>query len=206
MTRVPILDMARWYDPLFDGVLGNLRDMATRIAPSKRGLKILDVGCGTGKQLVSYQNMGGELFGIDLSPQMLRVAKSNLNWEGGLINGDALQLPYPNSTFDLVISSLVLHQLIPEWRLIAFDETVRVLKPEGQILMIDFHPAASRSIIGNLTYFAISIVEFFAGWEHFRNSRYFLSQGGIPNLTDSRGLALRKTVVLVNGNLGIYLS
>lgn len=205
MAGGSILDMARWYDPLFAGVLGNLRVLATRIAPSNRGMKVLDIGCGTGKQLVSFQDNGGELFGIDLSPQMLRVAKSNLEGNAGLINGDALRLPYQEATFDLVISSLFLHQLNPQERSIVLDETVRIVKPEGRILLIVFHPGASRSIKGKLTYLAISILEFIAGWEHFRNSRNFLSQGGIPNLAAGQGLARRKTVILGNGNLGVYL-
>ena len=205
MAGRSIFDMARWYDPLFDGVLENLRVLATRIAPLRKGMKALDIGCGTGKQLANYQDMGGELFGVDLSPQMLGVAKANLVGRGGLVNVDALRLPFRGATFDLIIASLFLHQLNSHGQLSVLDEAVRVLKPGGQILLIDFHPAANHSISGKLTYLAISMLEFFAGREHFRNSRNFLYQGGIPKLAAEQGFNLRKSVVLGNGNLGVYL-
>lgn len=205
MAGSSIFDMARWYDRLFTGVLENLKVLATRIAPLKSGMKVLDIGCGTGKQLASYQDMGGELFGIDLSTQMLGVAKYNLVGKAGLVNGDALRLPFRGATFDLVLASLFLHQLNTQERTFVLDEARRVLQPEGQLLLIDFHPAATNSMKGKLTYHAISILEFFAGREHFRNSRNFLDQGGIPRMAAEMGLNLRKSVVLRNGNLGLYL-
>ncbi|UCD43100.1 MAG: class I SAM-dependent methyltransferase [Chloroflexota bacterium] len=205
MAGVAFLDTAKWYDPLFTNVLSDLRNLAARVAPFREGMKILDIGCGTGKQLTSCQNRGSELFGIDLSLQMLRVAKFNLNGSAGLINGDALHLPFPGLTFDLIMASLFLHQLNAQLCSFVVAEAVRVLKPGGQLLLIDFHRTEDRSIKGNLTYFAISILEFFAGREHYNNSRQFLSQGGIPTLTDKWGLSLQKTIVLSNGNIGIYL-
>ena len=205
MAGIPMLDMARWYDPIFADILGGIRELAIRMAPSGQGMNILDVGCGTGVQLAHYLDKGGELFGIDLSIQMLNVAKSNLKGEAGLVNGDALQLPYQTATFDLVISSLFLHQLNAENRSIVLDEIMMVIKPGGQILLIDFHPVSNHTIMGKLTYLAIAIIEFFAGWEHFSHSRQFLSEGGIPNIADSQKLILRKREMVVNGNLGVYL-
>lgn len=205
MSGIPILGTARWYDPIFAGVLGGIRELAIRMAPSGKGMRILDVGCGTGRQLANYQDRGAELFGIDLSTQMVNVAKSNLKGEAGLVNGDALQLPYAMATFDLVISSLFLHQLNAESRTFVLDEIVGVLKPEGQILLIDFHPDSNRTLMGKLTYLVIAFVELFAGWEHYSNSRQFLSQGGIPKLTESQALGLRKMKVVGNGNIGLYL-
>jgi ubiquinone/menaquinone biosynthesis C-methylase UbiE len=205
MSNESILDTARWYDPLFEGVLGDLRAMVARVVPPKKGLKVLDVGCGTGAQLAIYQEGGCEVCGIDLSHPMLRVARSKLDGKSVLTNGDAIRMPYPNDTYDLVLSSLFLHQLNSPSRSAALEEAMRVLKPDGQILLIDFHPLEAKSIKGKLTLFFISTIEFFAGWEHFSNSRDFLSQGGIPKLALGGGLKIRKTFVVGNGNLGIYL-
>ena len=205
MAGSSMFDMARWYDRLFTGVLENLKVLATRMAPLSQGMKVLDIGCGTGKQLASYQEMGAELVGIDLSAQMLGVAKDNLVGEAGLVNGDALRLPFRGATFDLVIASLFLHQLNSQEGTVVLEEARRVLQPEGQLLLIDFHPAANNSITGMLTYLAISMLEFIAGKEHFRNSRNFLDQGGIPRMAAEQEFNLRKSVVLGNGNLGIYL-
>jgi ubiquinone/menaquinone biosynthesis C-methylase UbiE len=205
MSNESILDTARWYDSLFEGVLGGLRAVTARVVPPKKGLKVLDVGCGTGAQLAIYQEGGCEVSGIDLSQPMLKVAKSKLGEKAALTNGDAIRMPYPNDTYDLVLSSLFLHQLNSPLRSAALEEAMRVLKPDGQILLIDFHPLKAKSIKGKLTHFFISTIEFFAGWEHFSNSRDFLSQGGIPKLAIGRGLKIRKTFVVGNGNLGVYL-
>jgi ubiquinone/menaquinone biosynthesis C-methylase UbiE len=136
---------------------------------------------------------------------MLRVARSKLDDKSVLTNGDAIRMPYLNDTFDLVLSSLFLHQLNNPLRSAALEEAMRVLKPDGQILLIDFHPLETRSIKGKLTHFLISSIEFFAGWEHFSNSRDFLSQGGIPTLAIGQGLKICKIFVVGNGNLGVYL-
>lgn len=196
---------ARLYDPLFEGVLGGLRAVAARVVPPKKGMRVLDVGCGTGAQLAIYQQGGCEVSGIDLSPSMLKVATSKFGEKAALTNSDAIRMPYPNDTFDLVLSSLFLHQLNAQQRSAALEEAMRVLQPDGQILLVDFHPEAARSIKGRLTNYFISTIEFFAGWDHFSNSRDFLSRGGIPKLAKDQGLKIRKTLILGNGNLGVYL-
>lgn len=205
MSNESILAIARWYDPLFESVLGGLRAMTARVVPPKKGMKVLDVGCGTGAQLAIYQQGGCEVCGIDLSPPMLKVAKSKLGEKAALTNSDAIRIPYPNDTFDLVLSSLFLHQINAPLRSAVLEETIRLLKPDGQILLVDFHPEAARPIKGRLTYYFISTIEFFAGWEHFRNSRDFLSRGGIPKLAMDQRLKIHKTFVVGNGNLGVYL-
>jgi ubiquinone/menaquinone biosynthesis C-methylase UbiE len=200
-----MLIFARWYDPIFEGVLGSLRASAARIAPPHEGMKVLDIGCGTGAQLAFYQAGGSQVFGIDLSKPMLQVAKSNLGNQAALTVGDALGIPFPEGTFDLVISSLFLHQLHPGLRAAMLEEVIRVLQPEGQILLIDFHVQDKRSFTGKLIFIFISMIEFFAGWEHFNNSRDFLSHGGIPPLAAAQGLRNRKSIVVGKGNLGVYL-
>lgn len=205
MSTETFINFARWYDPLFEGVLGGLRAEAARVVSPQEGMKVLDVGCGTGAQLAIYQKGGCQVFGIDLSHPMLRVARSNLGDRATLSLGDAVRMPYPERTFDLVISSLFLHQLNPGLRVGVLKEAVRVLRPEGQIILIDFHAQDRRSIKGKFTHAFISLIEFSAGWEHFSNSRDFLAQDGIPPLAADLGLKNRKTIVVGNGNLGVYL-
>jgi ubiquinone/menaquinone biosynthesis C-methylase UbiE len=205
MAAEPILNFARWYDRIFEGTLGSLREIAARAVPPQEGIQILDIGCGTGSQLAIYNHAGCQIYGIDLSQPMLRIAKSKLGDRAGLTMGDALQLPHQEQTFDLVISSLFIHQLDPGQRSAMLEEAVRVLRPGGQILLVDFHVQERRSISGKFTYAFISMIEFFAGWEHFSNSRDFLAKGGIPPIADHMGLRVRKSFVVGYGNLGVYL-
>ena len=199
------LNFARFYDPVFGKLLGGLRELVARVAVPDQGLKVLDIGCGTGSQLSIYDNSGCQVHGIDLAAAMLDVAKSKLEAGAGLCVGNALQIPYSNQSFDLVISSLFLHQLRSAQRGGMLEEALRVLKPSGKLVLIDFHHQDKRTLQGNLTYIFISIIEFFAGWEHFSNSRDFLARGGIPDLAASLGVDIRKSIIVGNGNMGVYL-
>jgi ubiquinone/menaquinone biosynthesis C-methylase UbiE len=202
---MPMLNFASWYDYIFEGVLGTLRKNAARLAPLQPGLKVLDIGCGTGSQLRYFSDNGYRIYGIDLSQPMLGLAKSKLGENAFLAMGNALRIPFPAQTFDLVICSLFVHQLAPALRSEMLIETSRVIKPSGQFLLVDFHVLSSRSFRGSLTYTLISTIEFMAGWEHFSNSRDFLDRGGIPPLAMEHQWRIQESIVVGNGNLGIYL-
>ena len=205
MATDSYLDFAKWYDPFFGRVLGGLREMAARVAVPKRGMRVLDVGCGTGAQLAIYQEAGCEVCGIDLSQSMLRIARKKLSEQAVLTTGDATRMPFTDQAFDLVISSLFLHQLDAGVRSVALEEVKRVVHPEGRIMLVDFHPGPVNSLKGKLTEMFISSVEVLAGWEHYSNSRDFLSRGGIPYLASTHQLKVRKKIIVRDGNLGIFL-
>ena len=196
------LDFARYYDPLFGRVLGGLRGMVVSVVAPKSGMRVLDIGCGTGAQLAIFQEAACEVYGIDLSQPMLRIAKTKLS---DLSNGDATKMPFPDQAFDLVLFSLFLHQLDASGRSVALEEAMRAVRTDGRILIVDFHSGPVKSIKGMLTKFVISTVEFLAGLEHYRNSRDFLSRGGIPFLASSHHVNVRKEIIVWDGNLGIYL-
>lgn len=205
MANLSFFDLARWYEPLIGWSLSGLREFSARLVRPKSGMKVLDVGCGTGEQLVIYQERGCDVYGIDLSISMLKVAKEKLGNETNLQNCDATELPFEDGVFDLVHSSLFLHQLSPQARSAMLSEAVRVMRPDGNLLLIDFRPVGEKTFKGQLIKYFISVVEFLAGWEHYSNSRHFLSKGGIPVVTKDQHLRMRKEFVVGNGNLGIYL-
>lgn len=182
MATLPIYDLARWYEPILRWLLTGLREFAARVAQPEMGMKVLDLGCGTGAQLAIYQARGFEVFGIDLSNSMLNVAKDKLGSEASLQNCDATYLPFGEGVFDLVQSALFLHQLNAEDRSTVLSEAMRVMRPGGNLLLVDFHPGGGDTFKARLSKSFISMLEFLAGWEHFSNSRQFLSQGGIPDL------------------------
>ena len=205
MATKSYLDFAKCYDPLFGRVLGGLREMAARMAAPKRGMRVLDVGCGTGAQLAIFQEAGCEIYGIDLSQSMLSIARTKLSDQAVLTTGDATRMPFPDQAFDLVISSLFLHQLDAGVRSVALEEAKRVVHTDGRILLVDFHPGPVNSMKGKLTKIFISSVEFLAGWEHYSNSRDFLSRGGILYLASNHHLKVRKKFIVGDGNLGVFL-
>ena len=64
--------------------------------PPREGMDVLDVGCGTGIQLASYQEAGCRVSGIDASQAMLNVARRRLGERADLQLGDAARMPYPD--------------------------------------------------------------------------------------------------------------
>lgn len=103
---------------------------------------LLDIGTGTGRMLELFAARVGRAVGIDMSREMLAMARANLD-KAGLRNclvrqGDMYQLPLPDQSFDAVIFHQVLHYADEPVEAIA--EAARVLKPGGRLLVVDFAP------------------------------------------------------------------
>jgi ubiquinone/menaquinone biosynthesis C-methylase UbiE len=145
--------VARWYDRIFGGMNAGLRGIALKMFSPHPGMEVLDVGCGTGIQLASYQQAGCQVTGIDSSPAMLEVARSRLGKGASLTMGDAAHMPYPDWAFDLVLSITVLHEMAPTVRAAALGEMKRVLRPGpgARMLLIDFEAGPVRPVRGWIT-------------------------------------------------------
>ncbi|MEV6734799.1 MULTISPECIES: class I SAM-dependent methyltransferase [unclassified Streptomyces] len=103
---------------------------------------VLEVAIGTGLNLPLYPP-GVRLTGIEWSPQMLALARrraEELGRTADLREGDAQALPFPDASFDTVVSTLALCAIPDDRRAIA--EMSRVLKPGGRLLLLD-HVASS---------------------------------------------------------------
>lgn len=110
-----------------------------RLAPGER---VLDLGCGAGTDsLVAAQMVGeqGHVTGIDMTPPMLAKARAAAAELGAtnveFIESEAEQLPFPDESFDVVISNGVI-DLIPDKDAV-FSEVSRVLKPGGRMQIAD---------------------------------------------------------------------
>jgi len=105
--------------------------------------KILEVACGTGvvfEQIVR-KNPNGENTGIDLSPVMLDKARKRLKHYGDnyeLKEGDALNLDFEDSTFDIVINNFMVDLMPQEYFDNIAREFHRVLKPQGTLIVATF--------------------------------------------------------------------
>ncbi len=123
-------------------------DVIRRINLRKRS-KILDVGCGNGRNLLPFK--GHDLYGLDFSREMLMFAKKfsdkhDLNIK--LVQGDARSLPFKSNTFDLILSIAVLHHLRNP--LIALMEIHRVLKPGGTLVASVWNKWQSRFLVDSI--------------------------------------------------------
>ena len=205
MAREPYSMMAKWYDRVFEPMNAGLRKLGMKLHPPRAGMKVLDVGCGTGVHLEYYQNAGCEVYGIDPSEAMLAVARRRLGDGAQLHHGSAAEMPYQDGHFDLAVCMLALHEMDPELRLQVARETARVVNPQGRILWIDFHTGPLKGLQGWATGAFIYISEVLAGREHFRNSRNYLKEGGLRNVIGELGLEVEKEVIVGSGNMALYV-
>ncbi len=97
--------------------------------------KILDVGCGNGRNLVPFAKNGFESYGIDFGEEMIKEAKKFVKKQDVAVElkvADARELPFKDETFDYCISTAALHHIeTNEGREKALSEINRVLKREG---------------------------------------------------------------------------
>lgn len=101
---------------------------------------VIDFGTGTGRMLSLFASRARRVEGIDLSHQMLTVARSKLQGaaNASVRHGDATASPYPDHCASLVIIHQVLHFLDDPAR--ALNEAARVLKPGGRLVIVEFAP------------------------------------------------------------------
>jgi len=132
---------ARWA-PIYDFVFGAVfaRGRNASIAAAERiGGRILEVGVGTGLSLPDYSG-ANRLIGVDLSAPMLRKAKARaaehrLTNVDGLAVMDAQHLGFADATFDVVVAQYVI-TAVPDPDA-TLDEFVRVVKPGGEIVLVN---------------------------------------------------------------------
>ncbi|MFZ0728521.1 MAG: class I SAM-dependent methyltransferase [Methylovirgula sp.] len=139
---------ARWapvYDLAFTTAMHPGRRLAAAAASRHKGGLILDVGVGTGLELPMFDS-ATRIVGIDLSEPMLRRAERRVELTAlrhvtGLSVMDACRLAFADATFDVIVAPYVLTVLPrPEASL---DEWARVLKPGGEIVLVN-HIGAAR--------------------------------------------------------------
>ena len=197
--------IAKRYDQLFGSLNAGLYSVGMKLHPPADGMVVLDVGCGTGTQLARYQKANCRIFGIDTSPAMLDVARAKLGAQVELHLGDAANMPYDDDAFDLALSTLALHEMSPDVQASILNEIKRVLKTDGRLLVIDFHPGALQPIKGWFYKVIITVSEIMAGREHYKNYRHFMANRGLPALAAAHGFTIEKERVVSGGNMGVFV-
>ena len=131
---------AMWASGEYDAVAAGIRavaDHVVRAAGIHAGERVLDIACGTGNTALMARARGAQVTGVDLTPELLAVARrraaENERLYGGIDwkEGDAENLPCADASFDVVVSSCGL-MFAPDQKKVA-QEVARVTRPGGRI-------------------------------------------------------------------------
>jgi len=182
--------LAPFYD-LIATPITKVRKQVVDFAGVKAGAKVLDVGTGTGKQAVAFARQGYDVTGIDISDDMLRIARKkneypNLNF----MPADATVLPFESGNFDVAMISFALHDMPVTIREKALKEMVRVTKPAGTIVVIDY--SLPQNKIGRFLIY--NVVRFYEG----KTYRDFI-KSDLKRLLSESGIEVKEELPVVLG-------
>ena len=116
----------------FEALTSTAAPKLVEFAGVNKGMRLLDVACGTGVVALTAKRAGAQVEGVDLTPELISRAIDNskiMGLEAKFIEGDAEFLPYKEREFDIILSQYG-HMFAPRPEVVT-DELARVLKPGG---------------------------------------------------------------------------
>lgn len=134
-------DEAKSYDKWYKTKLGNFvdkveKECAFSLFDIKQGMRVLDIGCGTGNYSIELSDLGCEVTGIDVSDDMLNIAREKSRIKGydiDFYNMNVYDLEFEDEYFDAVFSMAAFEFVEDIER--ALEEIFRVIKKDGEILI-----------------------------------------------------------------------
>ena len=114
--------------------------------------KVLDLCCGSGQATRFLVQYSQDVTGLDVSPVSLERARGNVP-QAQYVEALAEEMPFGNNQFDLVHTSVAMHEMKPKQLQQIFQEVYRVLKPGGVFAMVDFHKPSNLLFWPGLTIF-----------------------------------------------------
>jgi demethylmenaquinone methyltransferase/2-methoxy-6-polyprenyl-1,4-benzoquinol methylase len=186
-----ITNKNHWYDGIFyeKFIAPNQDKMFTEIKSlMSPDSTIIDVGCGTGRFSFSVADYCKSVLGIDLSKRNIERAKirlaRNYNDRISFVHGSLSSISSTNENhWDYSVITFVLHEMNEEHRLRILNELSQLT---DNIIIGDY--LANGSLL--ITKIFNELVELFAGFEHYRNYKNYIRNGGLNYLVEKAGLKI----------------
>lgn len=185
-----------FYDTVMDKMMREttFKQALVRQARVKKGHRVLDLGCGTGTLTLMFKEAyrDAEVTGLDGDPKALEIARAKVARSGlavTLDQGMAFNLPYPDSSFDRVISGLLFHHLTREDKVRTLQEVQRVLVPGGELHVADWGKASNALM--RLAFFLVQLLDGFKTTTDNVNGLLpdFFSKAGLQDVQETAGYA-----------------
>jgi len=179
------------YDPVLYLALNPIRLAVMDELSQHKDSSILDLCCGTGNQLKLLSKNGFKnLHCLDLSKEMLRVAEKG-GYPIKIYNEDATETNFDDASFDIVLISFAIHEKDRGTQEKLIEETHRLIKERGTILIVDFSFDDKTTKLGKM---GIDFIERMAGGEHYLNFKGYIANGGLESLIKEDQFKLVKDV------------
>ncbi len=155
--------------------------------------KVLDLCCGSGQATQVLVQFSKRVTGLDASLLSLKRADQNVP-QAEYVEAFAEAMPFPDNHFDLVHTSMALHEMQPEQRQQIVSEVHRVLNPGGYFALVDFHSPTNPIFWPGLSLF-FALFETETAWQ--------LLQIDLPALLTKTGFQINHKALHAGGSLQV---
>jgi ubiquinone/menaquinone biosynthesis C-methylase UbiE len=159
-------DGISWLAALTVGGENRFRQLALQGLDMHPELRVLDLCCGSGQTTRFLVERSQHVTGLDASPRSLQRAQHNVP-QAIYVEAFAEAMPFPDQSFDLVHTSVALHEMAPAQLQQILQEVHRVLQPGGWFVLIDFHQASHPIFLPGL-YLFLAVFETETAWQLLR--------------------------------------
>ncbi|MDZ7963005.1 MAG: class I SAM-dependent methyltransferase [Aulosira sp. DedQUE10] len=196
-------DWSYRYQWLYDGISGlaalsvggetRFRQLALQGLTISSDTKILDLCCGSGQATQFLVKYSQNVTGLDASPLSLNRAKQNVP-NASYVKAFAENMPFADSEFDVVHTSVALHEMEPEQLRQIINEVYRVLKSGGVFTLVDFHAPTNPIFWPGVSLFLL-LFETETAWQ--------LLKTDLPSLLAETGFEASKPTLYAGGSLQV---
>jgi len=185
---------AHTYDLIIDPLLAGLKKSVKENIPA--GVSVIDVACGTGSLALSVASVAVKVTGIDLDNSLIdfavrRAIKRKVYNAEFLVKDAACLQEYGERQFGVAVTSMAIHQFEEDLAISILKEMKRIA---GKVIIADYNFPMPPGFSQEVAY----VIERFAGGDHYRNFRNYMSKGGLEWFAGSAGLRIRPLVSKVN--------
>jgi demethylmenaquinone methyltransferase/2-methoxy-6-polyprenyl-1,4-benzoquinol methylase len=172
------------------------RQLALQGLQIDKATKILDLCCGAGQTTQFLVQYSDDVTGLDLSPLAISKAIKNVP-SAKFVEGLAQNLPFPDNHFDIVHTSVALHEMSTNDLAQIFKEVHRVLKPQGIFTFIDLHQPSNLLFVPGLALFM---------WLFETETAWQLLKTELPTMLSLVGLNVFNNKLYAGGSLQVIQS
>jgi demethylmenaquinone methyltransferase/2-methoxy-6-polyprenyl-1,4-benzoquinol methylase len=196
----PYAAIAGLYDPVTAAFLDPVRRLVRETLADCGARRVLDVCCGTGRLTLCLRRAGFAAVGLDASPAMLAKARAAAGpGQAVFARMDARRPAFPDASFDVAVATFCLHENGPDDRRSILEAMFRLVRPGGQVLVVDYLAGLPPSPMGLL----VTLAERLAGGEHYRNYRDFLARKGVVGLFQAAGRPVDRRLACLGGRAAL---